>query len=162
MPRRAQLDATSVLNLLKYRGVLERSGLEVVPIDGCSERETAEILQKSTFFLNLCAQEGLGCPPREAMACGCVVIGYDGFGGREYFWDDCTYRVPQGDVRAFAHAAERAIAQWRWEPCRTTEMGRRAAERIRVTYPPAQERDDLLSAWDALLARRDEVRAARG
>lgn len=36
------------------------------------------------YFLTLSAAEGFGLVPLEAMALGCTVVGYDGFGGRQY------------------------------------------------------------------------------
>jgi len=50
---------------MPWRGVMERIG-------------------QSRIFLTLAPSEGFGLMPLEAMALGCVVAGFDGFGGRDY------------------------------------------------------------------------------
>lgn len=45
------------------------------------------------YFLTLSAAEGFGLVPLEAMALGCTVIGYDGFGGRQYMRSGENCRV---------------------------------------------------------------------
>ena len=50
-----------------------------------SEAAVADILRESQVFLSFGHPEGFGLPPAEALACGCLVIGYHGGGGREYF-----------------------------------------------------------------------------
>lgn len=41
-------------------------------------------LGRSRYFVTLSVAEGFGLVPLEAMAAGCTVIGFDGFGGRDY------------------------------------------------------------------------------
>jgi glycosyltransferase involved in cell wall biosynthesis len=69
-----------------------------VTIAGMSEREVARILGESSLYLALARFDAFGLSTLEAMAAGCVVAGFTGFGGREYatarngFWaaeDDC-------------------------------------------------------------------------
>jgi glycosyltransferase involved in cell wall biosynthesis len=47
--------------------------------------EWAKVLKKHKFFLNASPVEGFGLPSLEAMASGCVVLGLDSYGGRDYF-----------------------------------------------------------------------------
>jgi glycosyltransferase involved in cell wall biosynthesis len=42
-------------------------------------------LKESLLFLSFVNGEGLGLLAVEAMSCGCVVVGYDGMGGKEFF-----------------------------------------------------------------------------
>lgn len=58
-----------------------------VEIHNQSEDRAAEILRESTVFLSLSRREGFGLPPVEAMACGCLVAGFLGVGGREFATD---------------------------------------------------------------------------
>jgi len=46
--------------------------------------------QKSNIFLALSYPEGFPFPPIEAMACGCLVVGYTGGGGNEFMVDNET------------------------------------------------------------------------
>lgn len=55
-----------------------------VPIENRSERETAGVFGHSTIVLSLPFLESFGLVPLEAMACGAIVAGFDGYGGREY------------------------------------------------------------------------------
>ena len=43
------------------------------------------------------------------MACGAIVVGYDGFGGREYILPDFAFPVPAGDLLEFARTLERVV-----------------------------------------------------
>lgn len=84
--------------------------LNWLPIDGCSEAETAELLGGSTIFLNLGRTEGFGLPPLEAMAAGCIVCGFSGEGTTDFATDSNGYWAPEGDLDACAEAVRRAIA----------------------------------------------------
>lgn len=53
-------------------------------IHGVPEEKAAEILGQSTVFLSLCDRECCPLSPLEAMASGCVVAGFHGYGGLEY------------------------------------------------------------------------------
>jgi Glycosyl transferases group 1 len=61
--------------------------LRRVPWDvmvGRSESEVAETLGRAAIFLSLSHLESVGLIPLEAMASGCVVVGFHGYGGLEY------------------------------------------------------------------------------
>jgi glycosyltransferase involved in cell wall biosynthesis len=69
-----------------------------VKIAGLGEGEVAKILRESGLYLSLARFEAFGLSALEALAAGCIVAGFTGFGGREYatsrngFWaaeDDC-------------------------------------------------------------------------
>jgi hypothetical protein len=53
-------------------------------LENKSEQEVAEIMGQSGIFLSLCYMEACPLAPLEAMASGCVVVGYHGYGGLEY------------------------------------------------------------------------------
>ena len=74
MPRKNAADVVQVLNLLKFRGALR--GFELAPIHGQPERQVAAVLGEALVFLSFGHPEGCPLPPLEAMACGCVVVGY--------------------------------------------------------------------------------------
>jgi hypothetical protein len=94
MPRKHADEALQVFNFLKFRGRL--GGWTIVALDGKSEAETAAILRQSLIFLSFGYPEGLPLPPLEAMACGCLLIGYHGMGGREYFTEETHFRWRRG------------------------------------------------------------------
>jgi hypothetical protein len=55
-----------------------------VEIHNQGEAKVAELLGESAIFLSLSRREGFGLPPVEAMAAGCLVVGFLGEGGREF------------------------------------------------------------------------------
>lgn len=59
-------------------------GLEWVSIHKMTRQEVAAELASCHLFLSTGFPEGFGLPPLEAMATGCVPIGFTGFGGWEY------------------------------------------------------------------------------
>ena len=59
-------------------------------VDGLTEAELALEYRKSDIFLATGYPEGFALPPLEAMMSGCVVVGFNGRGGREYLTDGVT------------------------------------------------------------------------
>ncbi len=151
MPRRRAADCAQVLHLLRARGCLE--SWEVVTIDGRSERETADLLRSCAIFLSLSEQEGFGMPPAEAMACGCYVIGFTGLGGREIFDPATSTPIEEGDVLAFARAADRALLADREELQAMRRRALAASARILWEYSIEHQRADLLTFFESLLLR---------
>jgi hypothetical protein len=152
MPRKNAGDVTQVVNILKHRGAL--AGWELVPIDGLSEAGVASALGRCAVFLSFGGPEGFGLPPLEAMACGCVVVGYHGRGGREFFKGEFCRPVEAGDVIGFAKAAEEVLRAFDADLAAVLAMGARAAAFVRSEYPPEQEEADILAAWREILAGR--------
>lgn len=107
MPRKRLNDASLVLDILRRRDALE--GWEVIAIEKMSEESTANLLRSAAIFLSFSSFEGFGLPPLEAIACGCRVIGYHGFGGREYFKAPYATAIEDGDAVSFARTVETCI-----------------------------------------------------
>ena len=62
------------------------------------------------YFLTLSPAEGFGLMPLEAMAMGCVVMGFDGYGGRDYMSPDHNCAVTRyGDFGGLASRIARAL-----------------------------------------------------
>jgi glycosyltransferase involved in cell wall biosynthesis len=146
MPRRRPEDADQVLRLLGDR----LDGWEVVTISGASERETAALMRSSAIFLAFGQQEGFGLPPAEAMACGCYVIGFPAFGGREIFDPAFSRPVPDGDVLTFAREVDAALRSFERDPAAMRSLAARGGEHVRRTYSPERQRDELLAFMDEL------------
>lgn len=149
LPRQHKDDPDRLLNLLKYRGVLQ--DLDLISLDGKPEAEMATILQESLIFLNFGSAEGFGLPPAEAMACGCIVIGYDGIGGREFLTPEYGYPIAQGDLVSFAQTIEHVLELWESDRPMVTAIGKHAAKFIRMTYSQSQEESSSLEAWVNIL-----------
>ncbi len=149
MPRKHAEDALQVLGILKLRDAL--GDFDVVAIENKNEAGVADIMKESMFFLSFGYPEGCPLPPAEAMACGCVVIGYDGFGGREYFDPEFSYPVEVGDMTGFAETVENLIKLSNTDPTVIRSKAEKASEFVRHNYSPAREEEDILGIWNNLL-----------
>jgi glycosyltransferase involved in cell wall biosynthesis len=148
MPRKLPDDVVQVINILKFRGVLD--GFELVEISNQTEREVADALQKALFFLSFSDRESFGLPPAEAMACGCVVIGYDGSGGREFLKAPYAYPVKATNLLQFSQTVERVVGLYRQHPERVREQGRQASAFMLHQYAMQRQEDDIVAAWQAI------------
>lgn len=148
MPRRLPDDLLQVVNILKFRGVLD--DVELAPIDKMSEAQVAAAMKEALVFLSFSSREGFGLPPAEAMACGCIVIGYAGGGGAEYLLPELSYPVPDGDIVTFARTVEEVLAEHARDPAQLAEKARRASAFILDTYSVEREERSCIAAWRAI------------
>jgi hypothetical protein len=149
MPRKHANEAAQVLNTLALRGAL--AGFTVVPIDGVSEHEAARLLRESLIFLSFGYPEGCPLPPTEAMACGCLTIGYHGMGGREYFRPEFAWPVEVGHALEYIHTVESVIAQWRRDPAPLRERAAAASRFVLARYSHAEHVASVRAAWSRLV-----------
>lgn len=103
MPRKHPDEAVHVLQVLRLRGAL--AGWSVASIHNATLGDVARVVRESAVFLSFGYPEGFGLPPAEAMAAGCVVVGYHGWGGREYFTPERGFPVEAADLLAFSRVA---------------------------------------------------------
>jgi hypothetical protein len=151
MPRKQAEDARQVLHLLKLRKALD--GFTPLPIDNCTEAEAAAKLRSARVFLSFGHPEGFGLPPAEAMACGCITIGYHGNGGREFFTPEFAYPVAAGDILGFARTAEQVLEHCRHDPEGVANLAARASAFIHQRYSPNNEIADVERVWGPLTER---------
>jgi Glycosyl transferases group 1 len=149
MPRRRGDESAQVLKLLELRGVLD--DWEVVAIEGKTELEVAELLRSSRIFLSFSQLEGFGLPPLEALACGCLVVGFHGFGGRELFRSPFAVPVEDSDVVGFARAVEDVMRRVDEDPAAIAAAAAAGARFAAERYSRATERRDLLDVFAPLL-----------
>ncbi|HEY2478711.1 MAG TPA: glycosyltransferase [Solirubrobacterales bacterium] len=146
MPRKRPRDAELIFRLLGER----LAGWEVTPIEGASEEETAAMLRAAPVFLALGFREGFGLPAAEAMASGCFVVGFPGFGGREVFDPSFSVAVEDGDVLGAAKALAAACERFESDPEALRADGARAAAAIRERWSRANQEARLLEFFDRL------------
>jgi len=141
-------------------------------INGLSPDGVAAALHSSDLFLATGFPEGCPLPPLEALASGCVGVGFSGFGGWDYMrlpatkpeqtgelpiWLPDSLRrqaqarpgngfwVSDGDVVGAALAVEQALAAVASPHART--VLRRAARDTACLYGLAEQEQQLLSLW---------------
>jgi hypothetical protein len=149
MPRKHPDEARQVLNTLALRGAL--TGFEVVPIDGVSESEAARLLRESLVFLSFGYPEGFSLPPAEAMACGCLTIGYHGMGGREFLLPEFSWPVEVGHTLDYVRTVETVLTQWRREPAPLLARAQAASRFIHDRYSHHGYVESVRAAWKKLM-----------
>jgi glycosyltransferase involved in cell wall biosynthesis len=141
MPRKRPDEAAEILRLLGER----LRGWEVTPIAGASEAEAATALREAPIFLALGRREGFGMPAAEAMASGCFVVGFSGFGGRDLFDGDWAREVEDGDVLTAARELATAIADYESDPATIRSHGARARTEVTARFSLERQRDAVLA-----------------
>jgi len=105
VPRKLPVEARFIQKLFKLK-YAHLSSLPWQFIESKTEAETAEIFGKSSILLALNARESFGLVPIEAMASGCIVVGFHGYGGLEYatpengYWFSPEYMEEVADALA--------------------------------------------------------------
>jgi glycosyltransferase involved in cell wall biosynthesis len=151
MPRKLSEDVIQVINILKCRNnIVDWS---FVSIENKSENEVAQIMKESYIYLSFNYNEGFGLPPAEAMACGCIVIGYSGMGGHEYFNPDFTYEIHDRDVISFAKKVEEVALQIDTNNELMIKKGESASSFILNQYNLKNEENDIVKTWKSILKK---------
>jgi hypothetical protein len=84
MPRKNKALADQIFRLVQARRPQTGLPIRFTPIQDMTQAQVATALGQSHIFLAVGFPEGCPLPPLEAMACGCVVVGYAGLGGLDY------------------------------------------------------------------------------
>ena len=150
-PRKNELLVRLVINILKSRNVL--NNFELVPFAGISQSEVSQLMQDSAIFLSFGLNEGFGLPPAEAMACGCIVIGFHAGGGREFFNPEFSFPIESGDVLGFSQIIEQVIQDFDNQPEKMTKMSQAASEYVLSHYSKQQEENDIVNFWQKILVQ---------
>lgn len=133
MPRKNKSLAAQIRAAFEAR--LGTQNIRWTPIEGMDAYGVANTLRKSHIFLMTGFPEGCPLPPLEAMACGCLCVGYSGFGGWDYMrqaedsprftpwwplrdvpWGGNGLWCADGDVLDAALSLETAVHWWQEQP----------------------------------------------
>ncbi|HET9137592.1 MAG TPA: glycosyltransferase [Candidatus Kapabacteria bacterium] len=151
MPRKHREEAQEVINIAKIHGALK--GYNIRLIENVTETETAKIMKESLLFLSFGYPEGFSLPPAEAMATGCIVIGYHGGGGKEYFLPEHSFPIEAADIRGYVKTLESVLRSYSNDPQPFNTMRVAASQFITNEYSFQNEEADICSAWSAILGR---------
>ena len=149
MPRRGNKDAIAVLNMLRYRGL--SAAVKFIPIDGVSQSSVANIMSESLIFLSFSHREGFGLPAAEALASGCIVIGYTGNSGDEYFDPVYSFPIDEGDLIRYVETIEKVVRDFYRNPDRINNMRKLASETILSRYSKTKSKESMVSSFSELL-----------
>ncbi|MEM8580245.1 MAG: glycosyltransferase [Pseudomonadota bacterium] len=145
MPRKRHEEINTVVRCLTR--LPEMAGWPLVRIEGVSALERDTILSESLIFLSFSFQEGFGLPPAEAMAAGCLVIGYTGVGGEEYFSPEYGYPIQDCDIVDFITTIKAVTSAYATDPKPLDRMREHAATHIHTEYNTHRNRTELLRIW---------------
>ena len=151
MPRKRREEAGFVVAAL--RAMPELVGWEFVEMSGLSSERLVEVFCDSLVFVSFSRCEGFGLPPAEAMKAGCIVIGYAGVGGEEFFTEKTGVKVLDSDFPALIEAVRATVAEYERDPSRLDALRRAAAEFISRGYSRAGFEQSVLRAWQGIEAR---------
>lgn len=145
MPRKRPWEAEILHDALQRRGKI--GGYRLEAIDNLPRVQVAEVMARSRIFISLMKDESLGFPAAEAMASGCIVVGFDGLGGAEFFDTSTGVPVVEGDIAGLVAAVERTVAEYETDPARLDEMRQRAARLVKEKYSVESFETTFLEAW---------------
>lgn len=151
MPRKLREDLEQVINILYFKNALK--GWELIEMDSMNEEEVASSLKESAFFLSFNYREGFGLPPAEAMACGCIVAGYHGIGGKEFFEKTLAYPIEERDVRSYVLTMEHLLNNYEENFDQYQIMGKRASDFILSNYSLKKEEESVVKAWKEIFVK---------
>ena len=153
MPRKRVFEAAFIKKMLR-RCFIDAAKYEWLEIDDMAHSQVMNNLAGSKIFLSLQKMEGFGLPALEAMAAGCLVVGFTGQGGAEYANSDNGIWVNEDDVEAAAGAVAKAVWLLRERPDEAVAMiaaGRTTAAR----YSPAARDTAVLKVYGDILRERE-------
>ena len=108
--------------------------------------EVANALQEALLFLSCGHPEGFGLPLAEAIACGCLVVGYHGLAGRDFALPH-MHVVEFGDLLGLLTGLEQELDRFDAAPEAVIQERLAASEAILETYSLDAERDCCLRTW---------------
>jgi len=132
------------------RGVLTRRGepfsaFAWTALRNMDEATYARHLREAAVYLPTTVQEGMHVSVLEAMACGCLVVGYAGVGGETYMMGDGAEQncilVPNGDLLALGQTLADVLCHLHADPQHYTairERGMATARRYQDAAAEAQ------------------------
>ena len=108
--------------------------------------EVASALKDALMFLSCGHPEGFGLPLAEAIACGCLVVGYHGLGGRDFALPHMQV-VEFGDLLGLLRGVEKELARFDAAPKTVIQERLAASEAILKAYGLEAELDCCLRTW---------------
>lgn len=166
MPRKNSALARQIRDIFEARaGLWGRTAVEWIEIRGRPRQEVAALLRSSHVFLATGFPEGCPLPPLEALASGCLLAGFGGFGGWDYMrqglpggflpwwpiretpWGANGFFAADADVTAAALALEHAVSLL-LEGGEELAALRRAGQQTAAWYSPERQRQTLLGLWE--------------
>jgi len=169
MPRKNKALASQIKSIYEHAcGGKELCEVNWLEIDGMNTHGVADALRSAHIFLSTGFPEGCPLPPLEAMACGCLPVGFTGFGGWDYMrqlqdaprftpwwplrevnWTGNGFWCADGDVLDAALCLKEAVNLVR-EGGLYLDAALMAGQDTAAAYSTAEQRKAVLELWDSL------------
>ena len=151
MPRKGQVHLKQMIQSMWFQYPQIRD-IQWVEIDGYTESEVANILQRSAVFISTVYREGFGLPPIEAMACGALVVGFTAGGGRDFASKSNGFWVPDEQSIELTNTLARVLLMYKKNPQDAKLMKvRNEGYKTAQKYNKDRTNTMLLQAWKKLL-----------
>ena len=166
MPRKNKALAAQIKAIQLHRCGPDR--VNWLPIEGMDARQVADTLRSAHIFLATGFPEGCPLPPLEAMACGCLPVGFTGIGGWDYMrqlqeeprytpwmplrecpWEGNGLWCADGDVLDAALCLEAAVRMVEKNDL-YLQAGLEAGQKTAAAYSLDEQKTAVLSLWDNL------------
>lgn len=151
MPRKNPKVFQTIAGIFRSR-FPEWAHVPFVSIDEVPHDEVAHLMSASAIFLATSYPEGLARPPLEAMASGCIVVGFAGRGSLEYMHHGVNcYRADDLDMLTAAEYLDLALRSL----ADSSAAAMKAAARETATrYTLEREEAAVTAYWQSMLAAR--------
>ena len=127
-----------------------------MPLRELSEDEYARHLRETAVYITTNMQEGMNTSVLEAMACGCLVVGYSGIGGGVYMKGDGLSQncilVENGNVPALGEQLENVLRQLSADPAAYGRVIENGLQTARAYQNPDDEANSLRAVYAPLVA----------
>lgn len=149
MPRKGGHELEMVLGIAKLKGWLD--GWTITIIENVTLEGVGYYMRRAAVFCASGYPEGLPAPAMEAMLCGCAVVGYHGFGAKEYMQPEFCKPVEIFDIQTFCEGLRETLELYRDNPAEIWRRNDLAAKYIKENYSPKQQEEELLKFWKGIL-----------
>ena len=116
-----------------------------------SHPELASEFRSALVFLSCGHPEGFGLPLAEAIACGCITVGYHGLSGRD-FCKQSLHSVDFGDTLGFVRTLESAVLGFEENPHQTASLLMSHSKEILSNYSLTNEVTTSLNVWSSFVS----------
>ena len=120
-----------------------------------THQEVAQELREALLFLSCGHPEGFGLPLAEAIACGCLVVGYHGLGGRDFALPH-MHCVEFGDLLGFVDGIEAELRRFEQAPAAVAHERCQASRSLQERYSPEAERSVAEQVWGSLALQMEQ------
>ena len=145
---RKQADhARKVALMAQSREVFESYKFKELPQQ--NHVQIAMEMREALVFLSCGHPEGFGLPLAEALACGCLAVGYHGLGGRDFALPYMK-SVEFGDLLEFINTLENSLVSFEQNPQAGLLLREQAALAIQAKYNLEAETKNCIKVWEEL------------